>query len=288
MSSTSKYRIIYTVVCLLLTNISLRIYDFGENTRESITIFVGPKQNAFHANKTLLALHSGYLKGKLAEIEHQGAQKISLPEVNACQFAEFICWIRSYRWVPVPIHGDLDCLGERFWQLGSLPKAPGFQNAAMDDIRRWCKDSKTKSWPDRKDVDLIYRLTTPGAKLRRFAADSVACRNPFEKYREGEDAYKAWEQLFKDWPALTTEVANAAEEDWNGTYPWEDENRERYMQEEVPLDQLWEGNILARRSIKEIKEAAKNGCLRSMIELDHLKRDEGKERRKLRNHDSTP
>jgi hypothetical protein len=71
-----------------LTNISLRIYDFGENTRESITIFVGPKQNAFHANKTLLALHSGYLKGKLAEIEHQGAQKISLPEVNACQFAE--------------------------------------------------------------------------------------------------------------------------------------------------------------------------------------------------------
>jgi hypothetical protein len=158
----------------------------------------------------------------------------------------------------------------------------------MDDIRRWCKDSKTKGWPDRKDIDLIYRLTTPGAKLRRFAADSVACRNPFEKYREGEEAYKAWEQLFKNWPALTTEVANAAEEDWNDTYPWDDENRERYMQEEVPLDQLWEEHILARRSIKEIKEAAKNGCLRSMIELDHLCVVEENERRKLRNHDLTP
>ena len=53
--------------------------------------------------------------------------------------------------------------------------------------------------------------------------------------------------------------------------PGRTKNRERYMQEEVPLDQLWEGNILARRSIKEIKEAAKNGCLRSMNELDHLK-----------------
>jgi hypothetical protein len=262
----------------LLTDVSLRIYDFGNNC-ESITIFVGLNQNAFHANKTLLALHSGYLKEKIAEIEQQDEQKISLPEVNACQFAEFICWIRSYRWVPVDIHGDLDCLGERFWQLGSLLKAPGFQNVAMDDIRRWCKDPETKDWPNRKDVDLIYRLTTPDTKLRKFAADSVACRNPFEKYTEDEEEYKAWEQLFRDWPALKMEVVHAAEEDWNARYPWDDENRERYMQEEIPLDQLWEEHILARRSIKEIKAAAKNGCPRSMIELDHLERGEGKRRK---------
>ena len=88
--------------------------------------------------------------------------------------------------------------------------------------------------------------------------------------------------MFKNWPALTTEVAHAAEEDWNGTYPWDDENRERYMQDEVPLDQLWEEHILARRSIKEIKQAGKNNCLRSMIELDHLERDEGKGQKKTK------
>jgi hypothetical protein len=72
-----------------LTNILLRIYDFDENTHEFITIFVGPNRNACHANKTLLALHSGYLKERLAEIEHQGAQKFSHPKISACQFAEF-------------------------------------------------------------------------------------------------------------------------------------------------------------------------------------------------------
>lgn len=81
----------------------------------------------------------------------------------------------------------------------------------MDDIRRWCKESKTESWPDLQDINLIYRLTTPGTKMQRFAADSVACRNPFKQYKEGDQAYKSWERLFKNWPALTTEVANAAE-----------------------------------------------------------------------------
>lgn len=83
-------------------------------------------------------------------------------------------------------------------------------------------------------------------------------------------------------------MANAAGEDWNGTYLWDDENRDRYMQEVLPFDQLWEEHILTRRSIKAIKEAAKNGCLRSMIELDHLCVMKEKERRKLRNHDLTP
>jgi hypothetical protein len=54
------------------------------------------------------------------------------------------------------------------------------------------------------------------------------------------------------------------------------------MQEVLPLDQLWEEHILTRRSIKEIKEAAKNGCLLSMIKLDHFKRDEGKEEKKAK------
>jgi hypothetical protein len=54
------------------------------------------------------------------------------------------------------------------------------------------------------------------------------------------------------------------------------------LQEVLLLDQLWEEHMLTRRSIKAIKEAAKNGCFRSMIELDHFKRDEGKEEKKAK------
>jgi BTB/POZ domain len=264
---------------LLSSNLSFRIYDFGENTREAITVFVTLNEHAFHANKTLLALHSGYFRDKLAEIEHQEEQKISLPEVNASQFAEFTCWARSYRWVPASIHGHLSCLGERYWQLGSFLKAPGFQNSAMDDVRTWCKGTTNEKWPACQDIDLIYRLTNHGAKLRKFAAASIAYRDPFEKHTEGEEKYKAWEELFKNWPALKADVAEAAEEDWSDTNPWDDENRERYMEKEISLNQLWEEHILARRTIDQIKEAAKDGCPRSMIELDHVTK--GKKARKV-------
>jgi hypothetical protein len=48
-----------------------------------------------------------------------------------------------------------------------------------------------------------------------------------------------------------------------------------YLEEEVPLDQVWEEQILADRDINEIKEAAKERCIRSIVELDHLNRNEG-------------
>jgi hypothetical protein len=81
---------------------------------------------------------------------------------------------------------------------------------------------------------------------------------------------------------LKADVAEAAEEDWSDTYPWDDGNCERYMEKEIPLYQLWREHILARRPINQIKEAAKNGCPRSMIELDHVEPKKGGKEKKAR------
>jgi len=55
--------------------------------------------------------------------------------------------------------------------------------------------------------------------------------------------------------------------------PMDDEHRDLYMEEEKPLDQVWEEVILRTRSLDKIKKEAKNGCVRSKIELDHINRN---------------
>ncbi|KUJ07534.1 uncharacterized protein LY89DRAFT_660287, partial [Mollisia scopiformis] len=78
--------------------------------------------------------------------------------------------------------------------------------------------------------------------------------------------------LFKAWPELLLDVDDATSTDWNGSYPWDDENRPRYVEEELSLNQAWETQILASRDLNSIKIAAKNNCFRSIVELDHLRR----------------
>jgi hypothetical protein len=44
------------------------------------------------------------------------------------------------------------------------------------------------------------------------------------------------------------------------------------MEKEMDLDEAWEKQIVSRRQKAEIKEAAKTGCVKSIIELAHLER----------------
>jgi hypothetical protein len=84
----------------------------------------------FHIQKDLLALHSGYFKDRLAEIGQYGEQEISLPGIDASEFAEFACWLLGYRFMPVNNvvpHADMNILDGRLWQLGALLRAPGLQ-----------------------------------------------------------------------------------------------------------------------------------------------------------------
>ncbi len=45
------------------------------------------------------------------------------------------------------------------------------------------------------------------------------------------------------------------------------------MEEELDLNQLWEDQILKERTLVGVEDDARDGCIRSIIELDHIKRD---------------
>jgi hypothetical protein len=88
--------------------------------------------------------------------------------------------------------------------------------------------------------------------------------------------YGPWCNLFKQFPDLGLDMARAAGTKWNDTYPWSDEHRHLYTEAELPLNQLWEEQILKTRNLEEIKKVARNKCIQSKIELDHLNRNKEK------------
>jgi hypothetical protein len=160
------------------------------------------------------------------------------------------------------------------WGLGRLLEAPAFQNWCMDTVREYCK-MPDREWPVLEVVDAIYKTSCKDSKFRKFAAHSMARESPFEKYEEGSEMYKSWNTLLKNSPDLGIDIALVAGKEWNGIYPWDDEHRQAYLEDEVDLDQRWEYQILAARSIEEIKVAAKSNCIRSILELAHIERKKG-------------
>jgi hypothetical protein len=118
-------------------------------------------------------------------------------------------------------------------------------------------------------VRFIYALGAEETNLKRFIAESVACRNPFEKYGKEDLEYCSWSNLFRELPDLGLDVARAAAKKSN-VFPWDDARISEYMEEELDLNRLWEEQILKRRNLEEIEEDARGGCIRSIIELDHI------------------
>jgi hypothetical protein len=235
-------------------------------------IFVGADKKVFKVQKELLTLHSGYFRNRIDS--KKADNKLSLPDVKPSGFAEFVSWLyageallfRDY------LYDDIE-LGY-LWALGELLEVPAFQNWCMNTFLEDCKNPNSQ-WPALEVVKVIYETSPKGSKLRKFAAHSMACDSPFEKHWEGDKMYEGWNTLLEDILELGPDIARVAGKQWNGTYPWDGEHRQAYLKVEVAPDQLWEEQILAARSIEEIKTAAKGNCLRSMIELAHIERKKG-------------
>lgn len=244
---------------------------------EKVPISVGVDQKTFYVDKFLLNLRSGLFGNKFSEIDElENKQKpLSLPTVDPAMFAEFVCWMSYGTFMPFEAevtHSDTIHFSASAWLLGHFLEAPCFQNFVIWEEFRDYGQSPAFRRPSLQIVRSVYELTEKGSKLRRFAADSVAAKNPFKKYSEEDQEYDAWCKLFKEFPELGLDVAQAAGKN-NDKYPWDDENIGEYMEEEVDPDQSWDELILKARTQEEIEEDAWNGCIRSKIELDHLNRE---------------
>lgn len=149
----------------------------------------------------------------------------------------------------------------------------------MDDIRQAGRESEheeEKPWPLVKkgidDMRIAYQLGDKDSILREYSTSCVVCHNPFVHYAPGSIEHRAWSDLFEELPDLALDVARAAGKAWSGAYAWDDQHRNLFMVEEPALGQLWEEHILRTRSREEIEAAAGKGCVRSLIELDHVSR----------------
>ncbi len=107
---------------------------------------------------------------------------------------------------------------------------------------------------------------------------SVAWKRPCAEFEEGSKDHKTWSEFLRMWPDLAVEIATINSNRWNGKNPWDDEHRVMYMEDEIPLAEQWDKHILSCRNIQEIKKAAAGGCVRSVIELDHLQRNDRNKR----------
>jgi hypothetical protein len=243
---------------------------------EKIPIFVGANQQRFYVDKCLLQLHSGLFRNKLADLEEIDSEQkpLSLPEVDPGTFAEFVCWMRVGDWLPAEpeiLHSNPLVVGCSCWNLGRVLESAGFQNFLMcEEFYAYGLD-EAFNWPAVEDVRSVYKVLGNGSKLRKFTADSVAFKNPFERFSEGDEAYDAWCQLFKDFPELGLDVAKATGKG-NGKPPWNEDNIGKYMEEEIDLNKSWEEMILKARTRAEIEKEARDGCVRSKVELDHINR----------------
>jgi hypothetical protein len=215
-------------------------------------------------------IHSQYFVNRIKEVGEDG--KITLQTVRPSLFVDFVSWLYTGKFIDV----SNEALGggprtDELWELGNIFKVPAFQNIGMDDCRAFCQD-ETQPWPFIQGVETMYKVSGKGSTLRKFAAHSMACKNPFEKYKEGTKEYKKWEALVKEYQDIAFDMAVAAGKNWNGTLPWDDENRAAYMVEEVPLEEAWEKYILSTRTKADIKKNSKAKCIRSIVELEHLER----------------
>jgi hypothetical protein len=111
----------------------------------------------------------------------------------------------------------------------------------------------------------------------------VTRRNLDGPDNEPDEEYDRWGEFHTDEASadLSDDIysVDTLSEDWKGTHPWDDENRDIYCA--LRTKSLWIGSgmigwILATRQLDGVKEAAMSGCPKSNIELNHLKGNQGR------------
>jgi hypothetical protein len=116
-----------------------------------------------------------------------------------------------------------------------------------------------------------------------FSLTKVIRRNLDGPDNELDEEYDGWEEFLTDEAGadFSNDIysVDILSEDWKGTYPWDDENWDIYCTWRTKS--LWIGSgmigwILATRQLDGVKEAAMSGCPKSNIELNHLKRNQGR------------
>ena len=135
---------------------------------------------------------------------------------------------------PDVTHSNAVLGGCNCWHLGSVLEAASFQNFVMWE---WFLDDINEGdyWHDVEVARFAYEVLHNDSKLRKFVADMLAFKNPFEECSEGDEDHGMWCQLFKDSPGLGLDVAKAVGTK-NSRSPGHITNIRKYMEKESVLN----------------------------------------------------
>lgn len=207
----------------------------------------------FIVHTDLLALHSGNFRTWLIKKQERRDDGEDVPEDEPyvlnriLHFTHFVSWLytRSIFEIKTMHYDELE--GE-LWDFGAFLEAPGFQNCLMDRARKEYENEGDHYM--RPDILYgIYLTTKEDSLMRILATDIMGKLRVMEKLekktKKGRKGKSDWNDCFKNFPDMKKD-SNAALIKWNEAegYPWNKVYRARYLVEERPLDELWEGRIL--------------------------------------------
>jgi hypothetical protein len=157
-------------------------------------------------------------------------------------------------------------------QTDSNFQAPHFQNVCFDHFRKWCKENSNQ-WPSTDLIRLIDRLTSKNSLLRKFTIDSMISKNPLKTLEWGSKERKDWDALLDEIMELGVALAKSEGPNSLDTpHPWEDQCRDRYLEEEFFLGYRWKIAILLREKEEDIEKNKEKGSRKAQTEWEHLER----------------
>ncbi|KAG4443064.1 hypothetical protein IFR05_001460 [Cadophora sp. M221] len=184
-----------------------RILSFSK----TVSILVGPDKQSFNVHQDLLALHSTFFRDHFTFAE----QTIILPAVNAAEFAEFAAWIYNLGSLNLDndrIEYDCDTTLDQDWALGSFLGAPKYQNKSLV-LYGIYYNIHGRQWLNTNSIRIIYERRSPGSKLRKFAAHSIAAKSPFKEHKPGTPEFAELDALLKKYPEISIDIVHATAKD---------------------------------------------------------------------------
>lgn len=215
--------------------------------------------------KGLLILHSGYFEEHYATAE-EDQKPPSFPDLSPAHFLHFASWLITGEWLRLGGGTGYSPLPIPLWQLGDRLRAPAFMNDIMDTFRPICRFSGFSTYSN------VYNTPTTSTNLRKLMAHTAASIGPLQRWAKGSAQHTKWQDLFRGCPELALDMLEMLGKEWKDTWPGDDEYRSEYMEADVLLEEKWEKKILKVRTIEEIRTQVQEGCVWSVIELDHLER----------------
>ncbi|KAE8441953.1 hypothetical protein EG329_004161 [Mollisiaceae sp. DMI_Dod_QoI] len=227
---------------------------------KTVVVTDGSDREEFVLHEDLLYLFSNYF---FEDSSSTHSSKKLVFKANPWLFADFLSWIYTRDFLQGS--KEIDHRPMKLWLLGDALQAPNFQNACFEHICLQCAKHEM-GWPVPKIVRFIYKSTSKGCLIRKFASDSVSCKRNAKTKKERAEWGKRWAKIFEKENELSTAVV-LDNRSWNGNYAWHYDFRKDYQVKEIDLDQRWKDIILKKDSMEQLGKCPNWA---STVRLAHL------------------